>query len=304
MHAVSVTTMPDSYEILTVNPEWLLGPEAMGSKTKFWYRQLGDQKRDWLFKFPQPNTGQHWAEKIAAQVAGVMGIRHAQVELAVFLGDRGSVTESFARGGRDLWHGNQVLAGSLHGYDPGVRFHQTTHTLSNIWKALDGIFTTPDSATRAKLTIAEYTVLDAVIGNTDRHHENWGILRKRVGRQWRGFMAPSFDHASSLGRELLDERRELLLEQDQIGRYVERGRGGIYWADADRHAPSPLDLVRRASHADPNLFRLALSKLQTLNERSIQDTVDRVPASWMTSLARRFALALILYNLSELRRLI
>ena len=232
--------MPEPYEIHEVQPEWMLRPEAMGSKTKFWYRRPGEQKRDWLFKFPQPNTGQHWAEKIAAQVARVLGIRHARVELAVFGGNRGSVTESFARGGRDLWHGNQVLAGSVQGYDPDAKFRQSNHSLSNIWQALDGIFEDPGAARQAKITITDYIVLDALIGNTDRHHENWGILRKRVGERWRGSMAPSFDHASSLGRELLDARRDLLLAEDRIGRYAARGRGGIYWSDTDEHAPSPL----------------------------------------------------------------
>ena len=296
--------MPEPYEIHEVQPEWMLRPEAMGSKTKFWYRRPGEQKRDWLFKFPQPNTGQHWAEKIAAQVARVLGIRHARVELAVFAGNRGSVTESFARGGRDLWHGNQVLAGSVQGYDPDAKFRQSNHSLSNIWQALDGIFEDPGAARQAKITITDYIVLDALIGNTDRHHENWGILRKRVGERWRGSMAPSFDHASSLGRELLDARRDLLLAEDRIGRYAARGRGGIYWSDTDEHAPSPLELVRRASHTDPDLLRPALARLRTLNERSVREVIDGVPASWMNSPARRFALALMLYNLRELRRLI
>lgn len=43
-----------------------------------------------------------------------------------------------------------------------------------------------------------------MIGNVDRHHENWGILRKRVDGEWYGRLAPTFDHASSLGRELVD----------------------------------------------------------------------------------------------------
>ena len=48
------------------------------------------------------NTG---LKKIAAEVAAVIGTTHAKVELAQFQGERGSVTESFARGGRVLHHG-------------------------------------------------------------------------------------------------------------------------------------------------------------------------------------------------------
>jgi len=62
----------------------------MRSKEKFWYRAK-DGEPEWLFKFPQPNTGQHWAEKIAAEVAACMDILHGVVELAVFQGTRGSI---------------------------------------------------------------------------------------------------------------------------------------------------------------------------------------------------------------------
>ena len=296
-------TTPNSYKIQEVQPDWLLTRETMGTKKKVWYRQPEQQARDWLFKFPQENTGQHWAEKIAAEVAGFLRIRHARVELAV-LGDiRGSATESFTRGGRQLWHGNQVLAGTVRGYEPEKRFDQSNHTLANVWQALDRVFEDQDAARRAKHSLADYTVLDALIGNTDRHHENWGILRKRVGNRWRGAMAPSFDHASSLGRELLNERRKSLLSENRVGHYAERGRGGIFWSDAESRAPSSLELVRRAARTDPNLFRSALNRLQILDECSVRSMVDSVPSDWMPPLARQFAIELMLYNLNELRKL-
>ena len=78
---------------------------------------------------------------------------------------------------------------------------------------VERVFTEDATKLDAKSRIAEYLVLDAVIGNTDRHHENWGILRQRRGNVWYGFVAPSFDHASSLGRELLDSRRDRLLKR-------------------------------------------------------------------------------------------
>ena len=99
--------MSDPYRIVEVKPEWVIDREDMGTKTKFWYRDP-DEDVNWLFKYPRQNTGEHWAEKTAAEVASALGVRHAKVELAQFEGDRGSATESFARGGRALHHGNQT----------------------------------------------------------------------------------------------------------------------------------------------------------------------------------------------------
>lgn len=227
----------EPYPIIEVRPEWVLEPEAMGSKTKFWYR--ADDSSDWLFKYPQANTGQDWAEKIAAEVAACLKILHAPVELAVLEGERGSATESFARGGQNLFHGNQVLGGKVLGYDKAAKFRHSSHTLANIWLALERSFTTPESITLAKETIAEFLVLDALIGNTDRHHENWGLLCKRESGGWKGFIAPSFDHASSLGRELRDEKRTRLIADGRVGYYAEKGHGGIFWSEEEQRGPSP-----------------------------------------------------------------
>ena len=189
----------------------------MGSKKKFWYRSAARHRTHWLFKYPKPDTREHWAEKIAAELAAILGTRHAAVELAIVKSERGSTTRSFVVDGLELVHGNQILKASVPGYNPEKKFGQADHTLDNALTALDGIFTLDTAKHKAKSYFAEYLVLDAVIGNTDRHHENWGMLRQRHDLEWLQFLAPSFDHASSLGRELVDDRRASLLKRDRIG---------------------------------------------------------------------------------------
>ena len=293
--------MPDFYPIVEVEAEWMIQPEAMGGKEKFWYRKPEGSETNWLFKYPRAGTGEHWAEKIVAEIAESLSIRHAKVELAVLNDRPGIVTESFARGGRELAHGNQVLARIISDYDPDLKYGQSMHTLSNIVQALDSVYKEAEGAQRAKLQIAEYLVLDALVGNTDRHHENWGLLRRRVGNRWRSFVAPSFDHASSLGRELLDERRDRLLTENRIGSYAEKGRGAIYWSEDEQHGPSPLDLVHRAAQSYSGLFRPALLKLKKADKDVFHQIVNQVPSDWMTHSSRMFAGALLLYNYEQLK---
>ena len=84
--------------------------------------------------------------------------------------------------------------------------------MRNIFFSLDNVFVKTNAKQKAKIQIAEYIVLDALIGNTDRHHENWALLRKKINNKWSGQTSPSFDHASSLGRELEDRKRAILLK--------------------------------------------------------------------------------------------
>ena len=168
---------PVVYPVIEILPECAPQTEEMGSKSKFWYLQQGDTESYWLFKCPRPGRGEHWAEKIAAEVAGLLEIPCARVELAMFQGAQGSATESLTGHNRVLIHGNEVLSRALPDYDSRERnFHSVDHTLENIHLALDRTFEDANDANDAKGQLAQYLVLDALIGNTDRHSENWGTL--------------------------------------------------------------------------------------------------------------------------------
>ena len=295
--------MGEEYPIIRIEPDWVGQPEEMGSKQKFWYRHPGAHEPAWLFKIPRPGTGEHWAEKLAEQVAAALEIPHARVELAEFNGVAGSTTESFTVGGHSLLHGNQVLEAHDTRYDPARRYGQSRHTLARILQALETVCPSPEAADRAKARIAEYLVLDALIGNTDRHHENWGLLQRQDRAPPHMTVAPSYDHASSFGRELRDDRRERYLEEGQVAWYVARGRGAVYWTEEEPHGPSPLELVRRAARSYPDLFLPALDRLRGIDDAMVARLIARVPAAWMTVVARKFAQELASYVLRELRSL-
>lgn len=112
----------------------------------------------------------------------------------------------------------------------------------------------------ASSRMAGYLALDALVGNTDRHHENWGIVlaaqTDKTGKVTLvGEMAPTFDHASSLGRELLDEARERRLAEGTIERYIRKARGGIFREPTDRHGMSPLVAAEMLAELHPDFFK-------------------------------------------------
>ena len=294
--------MCGNYQIIEVQSDWTPNTEDLGSKSKFWYIKPDDTVH-WLFKYPRENTGEHWAEKIASELAACLNIDHANVELALFEGKRGSVSESFANGDHELVHGNQLLEWVVQEYHPETKFGQSDHTLNNIWRVMEGIFAKPEGVARAKIRFSEYVILDALVVNTDRHHENWGVLRKRENNSWIGTIAPSFDHASSLGRELLDTHRDRFLMENRVGNYAEKGHGAIFWTGDERRAPSPLELARLAIKSYPEEFRPALDKLNSLNKNLITNLVNNVKDDWMSNSAKKFAIALMHYTLEQLREL-
>ena len=288
------------HDVSSVEPEWM---EQMGSKPKFWFRWAQDDQHLWLFKFARRGTGEDWAEKIAAELAAALHIPTATVELAEFHGRRGSISRSFVlrHEGWDLIHGNELLAGCIHGYRREQMFHQSEHTLENIARVLREHFTQPHQFRAQLEQFAGYVVLDALIGNTDRHHQNWGILRRTQGDgSLEEVLAPSFDHASSLGRNAPPEEQKRRLQEGSVGTYARRGKGGIYVTTTDRRGANPLELVLRSASIMPDAVMPWPVRLSTLSSDRIERIIDAVPDTLMDSTAKRFAVALVEYTKTHL----
>lgn len=303
----------NDFPVITVTPESVLESEQLGTKDKFWFNTEEEDaymgKSQWLFKFPTEETGQHWAEKIACEIAKQMKILTPRVELAIFEGELGSATENFTKDGYELFHGNQILAGFEPHYKSDQMWRQNDHTIGRIFDAIGSIFLKPEAAKKAADQMGSYLVLDALICNVDRHHENWGILRKATSDGMRGRLAPSYDHASSLGRELRDSHsknnRERYLHELGVLKYIERGRCPIFVDGTGNHGPSPMRLVGRCLEIEelaPH-FRYGIAKLAHLEEGFFADVIGRIPDYWMSPLARDFTLSLLNETLRQLKTL-
>jgi len=287
-------------KLLGESPETV---EQLGSKPKFWFRWEGDTQ-PWLFKFTREHTGEDWAEKIGAEIAHLMGVPAAKIELAEFNGKWGVASRSFVEKekGFDLIHGSEVLAGRVLGYDKEKQWNQSAHSMDNSIQAIGQSFPGVEATDELK-KLAGYVVLDGLIGNVDRHHDNWALLRGpgEEGAVVRA-VAPSYDHASSLGRELHDERRQLLLAQGRVEQYVRKGAGGIYWDAQDAKGLNPLDLAIRATAKWPLYFRPWIRRVNALDPNDFNAILTRVPATRMSGTAREFCMAMLLITTDALRR--
>lgn len=285
--------------------------EQIGSKAKFWFREAPGNER-WLFKEARARTGEDWAEKLAAEIAGLLGLPHATVELARHRGTAGIVTKDFTetRPKLELVHGNELLfeLDSSYPKTGGYRVHQ--HTLDAVHAALDspslGLPSAewPDAVISPWRGFIGYLMLDALIGNTDRHHQNWGVLAPTSGKAMTT-LSPTFDHASSLGRELDDRTREQRLTtpdpRASVSAYAARARSAFYGGSE----PSPLtpaDAFAAAAATAPEAGRSWLERLHRATPAALQGIVARVPGPTMSDPARRFALALLNENRARLER--
>jgi hypothetical protein len=176
------------YKIVTVPTDAPEDSESLGSKYKFWY---GSQQ--WLFKEARERSGEDWAEKVSAEVADLLGLPHAEYELGIWhraaLEVRGVVSRNFCGRRHTLVLGNELLTDCDPEYGPGVsKFRLSAHTVERVVKTIHDKnlslplgWNAPPQVGQSVDLFVGYLLLDALVGNTDRHHENWGAVRTEDG---------------------------------------------------------------------------------------------------------------------------
>src|SRR4051812_2242922 len=100
--------------------------EQSGTKEKFWYKDQSG--KDVLCKLSRPGTGEHWSEKIASELCVLLGIPHAQYDLATWRGRKAVVSPKFISDTDRLVLGNVIFSREIRGYDAAQRYKQRYHT--------------------------------------------------------------------------------------------------------------------------------------------------------------------------------
>jgi len=308
------------WDRLEVSDWVVLRVEQRGSSRNLWLEQP-ETKAAWLHKdtvIPSNGIeqGEDWSEVISTQVARLLGIPAAQTRLCRRMGRRGSLSLSIHRDGYSLNEGQVVMErANLPDYfphlegrpaidpdRPGVK--RPGHSLANIRTALTEVGAPDPFEGPCELTgfdvFAGYLVLDALIANSDRHEHNWAVLTPQLTTKLE-LLAPTYDHASSLGFNLMDDRRAACLgDRQRLEKWAQEGRATRF-----EHSGSPVTLVQHAVNAirlcqpagadwwRDQVERLTLEPVQEpLRSRAIPEMSDR---------ASTFASELLDLNLGRLR---
>jgi hypothetical protein len=268
--------------------------EAMGTKDKFWFYHSEFGKC--LYKKARPNTGEDWSEKIASELCALLGLPHAHYELAIHNEAFGVVSPSLVCDGDALVHGNEILARRDRSYPIDRTFKVSQHTLDVVLDVLGGeVVQLPlnwipsDGITTAVEVFLGYLLLDAWIGNTDRHHENWGLLAKSGKASTVYHLAPTYDHASCLGRELLDNKREIMLKANSVQNYTTKCRSALYVQDSDRKAMFTLGVFRTAARRYPDAAQIWLGRLASISTIDTMRLLRQIPSARISEIAINFA---------------
>lgn len=299
-----------TFEIERLDTWNQVAPEQLGTKTKYWFDS--EQGVKFLYKLGREGTGENWAEKIAYHLAILLGIPAANYELATWKESKGVLSPRFHRKDERLIMGNELIAQLTEGYDPDKKRRQEKYNVRRVIRMLNAYkIAPPDPDLFAEFHpgfevasdyLCGYLLLDAWIANTDRHHENWGVIFNSASGVAR--LAPTFDHASSLGRELTDEERKIRLETNDLRRTVEyyanRAKSAFFGMGDNPKMISPIQAFQEAQELRPEAAELWLARLRNVSPEQTHEIFKKMPEEFLSNEGAEFAVRMLEYNQRKL----
>ncbi len=184
-------------------------------------------KPDWRYMFKLPRSTewcpwQFWVEIIAYRLGCLIGVdvppahvgfssSYSPTPDAAGESAYGALIEWFYDEKRDVYiSGGRIMSGLIDDYDLDKGKQHNLESLIK-WGLLDD--------ERKRLHWAGVLTLDALIANTDRHQDNWGIVLKADGNT---VFSPAFDNGTALEHSIQEENFHKYQQPTKLKKYLEK----------------------------------------------------------------------------------
>lgn len=294
-----------TYPVIDVSSWVNAGVEPSGLTEHHWYRQPQVLEL-WLYKHVETHAGrlkgEDWSEKVSSEVAGLLDLPAATVELARRDGHPGVLSRNLVPRGWEMQPGSVLLAGTFPGYQPRSR-DRAGHSAVNIKAALAGFVPPPGAMVPGGFDAYDvftgYLAFDALIANRDRHDGNWAVMRPPSSASAQDSLCGSFDHASSLGFNLLDEERELRLLEGRVSQWATRGTAYRFEHRVGQPIPTLVEhAIDAMANAKAHVAAYWMQRIDALDIEDVARIVDAVPH--LSDVTRTFIVELVRTNRGRL----
>ena len=269
-------------KIIEITPDkWtkIEGFSSKGLRVKSWYERIDDNE---VFLYKEPKiynyedgsfvTKEIWTELIAYKIGTFIGLNIPEAIPAVLENNYGILIRNFLERGlagmpiNELIEAKEILSNNL------VR-------LSHNIDAIEMLLKTEGVDEKAWVEYIRMLIFDCLIGNNDRHDENWGFLVDRIHQVLR--LAPIYDNASCLTSGENEERvQELLLNPEKLNKYINNSKPpNLYRTFFDEKHYKHYEIMKILIEKDSNVTDLIQEMLKPdylSYTRSIVDEIQQL----------------------------
>lgn len=273
--------------------------EGSGRSEKTWLINP-DTGQTGLFKFKKDeNTTDHISECIACKLADVLQLACASFELGTYRDKEGSMSYNIIRNEEMvLIEGLSVLNLCYPEYNPDKFMDENTgmkYSLEMIENALS-----PFNLFKDFLNIP---VFDYLIGNTDRHHSNWALIKGNHNIQ----ISPLYDNSSSLCSYIPERRWVEYLGRDQVlwkSLVDTKSKSLIKIHGNDKKLPTHLEMLKKLKDVYfEETYQLAEKISSIMTEVQIYDILGEYDDYLLPEMKKRIIANFLLSKVEMLKQI-
>ncbi|WP_298840952.1 HipA domain-containing protein [Clostridium sp.] len=181
--------------------------EGSGRSEKIWLTNH-ETKEIGLFKYTKSDrTTEHVSEKLASDLAGLLGLKCAKIEIGRYKSRIGSMSYLINDETEILIEGIYLINKNYPSYDSYTMYdneNKEYYSIEMILKSLAEYNLSND--------FFRISIFDFLIGNTDRHQNNWAVLESDNGIR----ICPIYDNGSSLCCYFEEKNIDFYLGNDKV----------------------------------------------------------------------------------------
>lgn len=153
------------------------------------------------------------------------------------------------------------------------------YTISNIKKTLDEL------DENLFCDFIKIMIFDALIGEQDRHEENWGI--QRIGNQYK--ISPIYDNGDNLLRNFKDEvyAEDYYSGKKDFDAYIQKSKTIIYKEDHKKQYKH-FELIEYLNQNYSTIVHQEILNLEKLTDEKIEKIVEMVPNELLTRMHKKY----------------
>lgn len=253
--------------------------QISGTRAKYWIIEP-DTSQQFMFKIPTENTGEAWAEKVSAEIGKLLGLTMMDVHFAVRQNINGIIAKKFTTKTEEFYEAGDLITSVVDDFN---RYKLDNYSFGHISKALAEFQLDKD--------FIIIPVFDALIGNQDRHCDNWGIITTKSNYR----LAPIYDNGSSLGFGLKENRIKMMFKDPNMFKAFSNRSYSLIGIDGKKK-PKYLELLSVIRSQYPKEVEDAVNRLSSLNKDSIVKVLNTIPTSIMSDVYKEWIVKLLLYR--------
>lgn len=259
-------------------------PNTKGSRLKRLAIDIKDKSKAW-FKYQGKgyNVSEACSEKMSYEIAKVLGYNCAKIELAKDEKNQIGVLNYLFVAVNKTTHMDAVSY-----LNKQEKERPYFYTVSNIKKTLDNIDNNLFNG------FVRLMVFDALVGETDRHEENWGIEITESGYEF----SPLYDNGCNLLREFRNEENAIPYYKGikDFDAYINKSKTYIYKED-NKQRFKHFELINYLNENYHDILINYINNLNKLTDNIIENIVNKIPDELLTDKHKQY----IIYYLKKRR---